>query len=795
MLRRQPGFSLAVALTLALGLGLNATVLGMMDALLLRPFQFRDYERLVVIWETPRGTSERQAVSAANYLDWRAYASSVQHLVAWEGWGATVSGRDEPERVQGFRVSPGFFEVLGIIPAVGRSFRTEEEQPGSDRTIIIGDGLWKRRFGGDPAAVGTRIRLDGESYTLVGIAPPGFDFPTGSQFWSPLAFSSERARDRRNRTLTVLGELAPGTSLADASAELDTIGRRLEQQYPETNKDRGAAVHALSNAFREGGSGAFVGIIQAGAVLVLLIACANLAGLLLARANDRYRELALRAALGAGRMRLVRQLMTETVLLAIGASAVALLLARVGLDVLRSSMPAEVAQHIEGWNNVRLDERLIVAIPALAMVLGLVVGLIPAFAAYRTELTTALKEGERSAPGGAARQRVRQALAAGEIAIAFALLVAAGLVLGGGARLVSQPGGFDAAQLLTFDIALPDTRYSHPDSRRELASTLLARIEAIPAVQRAALASVLPAAGWSPTVDFVVEENPNPDPARQPRAGFRAVSAGYFEAMRIPIVAGRTFSSVDREESQQVAIVSASLAAQVWPGREAVGRRLRVDPASDWLTIVGVAGDVTMYNWWDGIDVAALYVPLRQAPPASSLSAAVRTRGEPAAFSAQVRAAVASVDPLLAIHGVRTMEEAIVASTFGLRFLATLMGICGGIALLLSFVGIYSMMAYAVSHRMHEFGVRMALGATSRDVLGLTLKQTAVLTAAGLLVGIVVAIVLGGLMSSALFGLISLDARAFTVVTIALGGISLLAAYMPVRRALRLDPSSILRAN
>jgi hypothetical protein len=265
--------------------------------------------------------------------------------------------------------------------------------------------------------------------------------------------------------------------------------------------------------------------------------------------------------------------------------------------------------------------------------------------------------------------------------------------------------------------------------------------------------------------------------------------------MRIPIVAGRAFSIVDREESQQVAIVSASLAAQVWPGREPVGRRLRVDPESDWLTIVGVAGDVSMYNWWDGIDVAAVYVPFRQAPPASGLSAAVRTRGEPSAFTAQVRAAVASVDPLLAIHGVRTMEEAIVASTFGLRFLATLMGICGGIALLLSFVGIYSMMAYAVSHRMHEFGVRMALGATSRDVLGLTLKHTAALTAAGLLVGIVAAIVVGGLMSSALFGLISLDARAFTVVTLALAGISLLAAYLPVRRALRLDPSSLLRAN
>jgi putative ABC transport system permease protein len=431
-LRRQPGFSLAVALTLALGLGLNATVLGMMDALLLRPFQFSDYQRLAVAWEAPIGTSEREPVSPANYLDWRNQTRHLQRLVAWEGWGATLTGRDEPERLQGFRVSPGFFEVLGINPAAGRSFAASEEQPGNDRSVVIGDGLWRRRFGGDRGVIGRQVLLDGEAYTVIGIAPAGFEFPVGSQVWAPLAFTPERAADRGRRSLTVLGKLAPGRSLADAQAELDIISRRLAREYPDTNRERGVSLRTLSTAFREDSSGSLVGILQLGAGLVLLIACANLAGLLLARAHDRQREIAVRTALGAGRTRIVRQLVSETVLLGLVASALALVLAQIGLDVLRASMPPEIAQHIEGWNNVRLDTRLVLVIPVLAIGLGLLVGLIPAMSASRAVLTDALKEGDRGAAGGFRRQRIRQALVVAEIAFALALLVASGLALNGG---------------------------------------------------------------------------------------------------------------------------------------------------------------------------------------------------------------------------------------------------------------------------------------------------------------------------------------------------------------------------
>jgi putative ABC transport system permease protein len=593
----------------------------------------------------------------------------------------------------------------------------------------------------------------------------------------------------------VLGKLARDASLADAQAELDLISRRLEAQYPDTHRGRGSSVRTLSTAFREDSAGSFVGILQAAAGFVLLIACANLTGLFLARANDRQREVAVRTALGASRMRIARQLVTETVLLAVVASVLALLFARVGLETLRSSMPSDMAQHIEGWSNVRLDSRMVLAIPALAIGLGLILGLIPAFAASRGATAGALKEGGRGAVGGAKRQRIRQSLVVAEIALALALLVAAGLALAGGTRLANQAGGFDPQRLLTFDLPLPDTKYDAPQPRGVLATNLLERIEAVPGVSGAALASVLPAAGWSPSIPFVVEDDPLPDPARHPRAGFRVVSPGFFEAMRIPIVRGRSLTVADREDAPPVALISAALAERFWPGRDPIGRRMRLDDASNaWVTVVGVAGNVTMYNWWDGVDLTAVYVPLHQAPPTGGLSAVVRTHGEPAALTSVIREAVGSVDPLLAVHGVRTMQEAIVASTFGLHFLGTLMGICGGFAVVLSMVGVYSMMAYAVAHRMHEFGVRMALGATPGDVLRLTLKQAGTLTAAGLALGLGLAALLGQLMSSSLSGIIALDATTFVGVSLGLAVISCAAAYVPALRSLRADPATVLRA-
>jgi putative ABC transport system permease protein len=791
----QPSFALAVALTLALGLAVNASIFGIMDALLLRPFQFPDYQRIVVLFETRSGSSARDAAAPAIFLNWRDGLKTVEGLAAFELWGATLGGRTEPERLQGFRVSPGFFETLGIRPPLGRTFQPAEDEPGKDRVAIIGDGLWKRRFAGDPSVLGTELLLDGIPHTVVGIAPPGFEFPFATDVWTPLALSPQRAADRRTHSLTVLGKLTAGRTLADAQAELHVVADQIKAQHPDTHASRGATVRTLSTAFREGTVGSLMAVLQIGAGLVLLVACFNLAGLLLARAHDRQRDVAVRSALGASRLRIVRQLAIEVVLLAVIASILALIGAHASLELLRASIPADVARYIEGWNNVRVDSRLFVILPAFSILIGLVVGLVPAWSMSQGNLLNALRDSARGVSGGVRPQRARGMLVVAEIAFSLTLLVASGLAIAAGTRMIEAPSGFDVRSLLAFNVPLPESRYGTDTMKTELAEKLGQQLEAIPAVERAAFANILPASGWSPTRPLSVEDVPVQDDSQRRASGYRAVSAGFFDTMRIPIVSGRGFSSSDREGTQPVAIVSATLAARYWPGRDPIGRRVKVGDARDpWLTIVGVAGDVTMYNWWDGIDFDAVYVPLRQAPPAGAVSVAVRTRGEPLSASAAIRNALTATDPQLAIDNLRTMEQAIAGSTFGLGFMAYLMAICGAIALLLAAVGLYSLMAYAVSQRRHEFGVRMALGASAGDVLRLSMRHAGGLTAAGLLIGMVLAALLGQLMSTAFFGVVRLDLATFAGVAGGLAIVALAAGYIPALRSARVDPATVLRS-
>jgi putative ABC transport system permease protein len=791
----QPGFSLVVALALALGLGINATVFGMMDSILLRPFPFPEYERLVILSEKVRGGSERDAVSAANFLDWRKQSKATEQHAAWEGWDAALTGGEETERLQGARVTPGFFELLGVRPVIGRAFIAEEELPGHERRIVIGDGFWKRRFGANPQIVGTEILIGGEAHRIIGIAPPGFDFPGGTQIWSPLAFTPYRASERARRSLTVAAKLAPGRTVSGAQAEADVISQRLAQEYPDTNRERVVSVETLSAAFRPGIAGPLFWILLASSGVVLLVACMNIGGLLLARGVDRRHELALRTALGANRMRIVRQLVTETVVLGLVSSVFALLLARAGLDVLRAGMPADLASQTAGWNNLRLDSRVIFFIPALSILVGILMGLMPALGAGRHELWNVLKEGGRSNVGGQKRQRARQTLVVAEIACALALLIAAGLTVSSGIGLLNQPGGFDARRLLTLRIPLPENQYQEPESRREFASELLSRLEALPGVEGAAVANVLPAGGSNPLEKLLIEDHPVTDPAKTPRVGYRSVSSGFFETMKIPILRGRPFASSDREQTQPVAIVSAAMAERFWPGRDPIGRRLRIPGVGEqWLTIVGVAGDVSMYNWWAGIDFSAIYVPLRQAPPAAGIQAVIRAQGDPLLLGGPVRAAVRSINPLVAVHKVLTMRQAIEQCQSGLSIVAWLLGLCGAVAGVLSVVGIYSMMSYAMSQRRHEFGVRMALGASSGDVLRLTLGQAVKLTGTGVIAGVLLAIALGRMMAGVL-GVLSLDAQVFLIVALSLAVVGLVAAYVPARKALKVDPVAVLRAD
>jgi putative ABC transport system permease protein len=792
-LRREPSFAFIVTLTLALGIGLNATVFGMMDALLLRPFQFRDYERIVVLREARQGASERETVAPASFLDWRSQARSFEALGAWESWGITLTAGGEAERLQGARVSARFFELLGVEPALGGALAVDERETGNDRRVVLSNGLWKGRFGADPGIIGRQIWLDDEAYVVSGVAPPEFEFPVACEIWAPLTFTPQRAAEREQRTLTVIAKLERGTSLPQARAEMDAIARRLADLYPRSNRDRVVVVEPLSEAFREAITPAIVGILQASVAVVLLVACANLVSLLLARAIDRRRELAMRAALGAGRLRLVRQLVTETVLLGLLSSALALVVARIGIDLLRAMMPAEAARYTEGWYNLRLDTRLVLVTPLLAIGVGLLVGLFPALSASKGNVTDILRDGDRSLSPHFGRPRVRQALVVAEVAFALAVLVAAGLILASGTRLIAQPGGFDPQHLMALEIPVPEKQYSAPESRRELANLLLARIQTVPGVQDAALSNILPASGWSPSTTITAEDQPRADESTAPAVGYQLVSAGYFDAMRIALITGREFSSQDREDSQPVAIISEATANRFWPGANALGRRVRVGDRRVWHTVVGVARNVTMYNWWDGVDFQRVYVPLRQGVAEGALYAAVRTANESAAIAPSLHESIRSVDRHLLAQRVRSMETAIQESSLGLNFLAVLMVVCGGIAGLLALVGIYGMMAYSVSARTHEFGVRIALGGTSGDLVRLTLTQAGRLTAIGLAAGSALALLFGWALKSALFGLVALDGMTFAMVAAGLALVALIAAYLPARRALRLDPAAVLR--
>lgn len=791
---KKPGFSLAVASALGLGIGLNVTVLALMDALLLRPFQFPDYERIAVMREAPRGSTEGEMVAPANFLDWRDAIQSMERVAAWESWDTSMAEDERAEPLVGARVTAGFFEVFGSPPARGRDFAREDEKPGNDRRIVISHGMWQRVFGSDPATIGRQMRLDGEFYTITGIAPKGFSFPSSTELWAPVAFSPERALDREHRNLNVAGKIGVGRTMTEARAEMQLLAQRLEQEHPATNRERGVLVQSMTEAYREQGTGALVGLLHTGAGLVLLVAGANIAGLLLARSLDRRHEFALRAALGASRAQIVRLLVIESVVLGLAASVLALLLASGAVDAMRASMPADMARYIEGWDNLRLSGLVIALMPLFAIGVGLLVGVVPALAASRTAPGEALKSGGRSLAGGRSRQRGRRALVVIEIALALALLVTSALIVAGGRRLVSQPGGFDSERLLAVDVRLPKHDYGEPESKRNLATRLLDVVAPLPAVESVALTSILPASGWNPTSAFVLENEPERELAQRPKAGYRIVSTGYFDTMRIPL-RGRAFSDADREGSMPVAIISATMAKRFWPGQNPVGRRVRMERFGDaWLTIVGVAGDTRMFNWWDGEEnLSALYVPVRQQPFGGVMQLAVRTRTEPTSGTNSVRSALTAVNPLFTLRA-RTMSEAIADSGLGLTYLASMMTVCSGVALLLAAVGIYSVMAYDISQRTHEFGVRMALGATSSRVMGGALRQAGVMTLAGILIGLVLSFALAQAIASAMFGLVSPDASTFVIASATLAAVSLVAAYLPARRATKVDPMTALRA-
>jgi putative ABC transport system permease protein len=790
-LLKRPGLTAAAAMTLALGLGANAAVFGIIDALVIHPYNMPAVDRIVTVSESASaGSGRRETVSPANFLDWRRdLAGTIDHLTGMEWWDVNLVGRDEPERALGFRVSSGFFAAMGIEPVAGRGFRADEETRGRDLVLVLGDGLWKRRFGGDPAIVGRSILANGELRTVVGVMPPGFDFPQAAELWAPLSFDPSAAPTRSDRYLTVVGRLHDGRSFDEASAQLAVEAARLARDFPKDNKDRSARIYPISRGMSDDGTERVLALWQAAALFVLLIACANIANLLLARGSERGREIAVRLALGSSRGRVVRESLVESVMLALLAVPLSLGVSWVFLVVVRSSMPARVMKYVAGWNQMQVTPSLAALTVALAVIAAVAFGLLPALHISRNSVSEALKTDGRGG-AGPGRQRLRRSLVVAEIALVLPLLVAAILSVRSVATLVTGWQGYDPEGVLMLKAALPEARYPDADSRRRFAADALDRISALPTVTTALAANVLPSSDAGSGRYIEIEGRPTVDRLERPLVSYRTVSEEYFSGLRLPVVSGRGFSRADQPSTLHVAVVSESMARKFWPQGGAIGARLRVND-QPWMTVIGICGDV-IHDWFVAKNAPTLYRPLAQAPP-TDMMFAVRAKGDPAAIVPDVRRAIAQVDVAQPIFDVMPMRQAIRERTIGLRFVAGVMATFAVLALVLAVLGLYAVMSYLVAQRVREIGVRIALGASAADVTRLALGQAARLTAVGVGIGFVLAVALSRVMEAGLLGVVTGDLVTPIATAILLALTTLASSYLPARRAAAVDPMVALR--
>jgi putative ABC transport system permease protein len=795
-LRRQPLVTGIVLGTLALGLGANAATFGMIDRLMLRPFAIPGVERLVMAAEieaADRFNEGRESVAPATFIEWRRQTSSLDDLAAFVWSEVNLSDGDRPEVVLSHRVTAAFFPLLGARAASGRLLTPEDELPGRPRVTVISDGLWRHRFDSTPDVIGRTVRLDGDVHEIVGVAAPGFDFPFATQLWTPLRFTAGDATDYRDRYLTVVGALPPGRTLEEAAAEARTVYARQQQQHPEDLKDRAFLLNTFIDGMADAGTPQILLVWQAAAILVLLIGCVNIVNLLLARGAERQRELAVRLAIGAGRARIVRQLLVENLLVALLAVPAALAVAWTGFRLIKSAMPATLVRFLPGWNEMGIDGRLMLVTLAGALAAAVGSGLLPALRASRPGLADTLREGGRSSTAGRGRNRLRRSLVVAQIAVALPLLILSGLSVVGIQRFANGPQGYNPDGVIRLRMRLPSGTYPDTASRRQFVDRLLDAAGRVPGADVVAASSMVPASPTNQSSEVVVEGVPLDPTAPLPMANYRGVSPDYLRAMEIPIEQGRAFTAGDREDTQRVVIVSQSMAQRHWPDTSPIGARLTFDAdRATWFTVVGVAGD-TIDDWFANRRAPTVYVPVTQAR-SGPLFLVARTSGDPALLADGLRDAIATVDPTIAPFDIATGRAAIHQRTTGLRFVAGLMLTFGLLALALAALGIYGVMAHYVAQRRHDIGVRMALGATGGRVLRQTLGEGARLSALGILLGLGIGIGLARVLENALFGIAALEPGLVAAVTAALSIVAITATLVPAHHATRVDPVTALRA-
>ena len=793
-LRRAPATVVAALLALALGIGANSAIFSVVDGVLLEPLPYPEPDRVLLAFESnPALGFPTFSVAGLNFFDWHRESRSFSALAAIDATNVNWTGREQPEALKAARVSADFWRAVGVQKMaggmVGRPFTAAEDTPASRHVAVLADGLWRRRFGADPGVVGRALTLDGEVYTVVGVAPRDLDFPNHRELYLPLAMDPAKV-DRGGHSYLVLGRLAPGVSIERAGSEMSGIAARLARQFPETNEKWDVRLVPLQEqTVKNIRPALLVLVVAVGAVL--LIACLNVANLLLVRMAARERELAVRTALGAGRGRLVRQMLTESVLLAIGGALLGLLLAVWGVRAL----VALGGDKIPRAGAIGVDWKAVAFTLALAVVTGLVFGLIPALQSSGNHLQESLKEGGRAVAGGARGRFARQVLVLAEVAIALVLLVSAGLLIKSFARLHAVDPGFRSEGVLTLDLSPPELKYKDPKKALAFYRDLLARLTSLPGVSQAGSVFPLPLGNSNMILVYAVSDRPFPRRQDAPSAIARWVSPGYFQALSVPLVKGRVFSDRDTERTAPVAVINRHLAQKLWPGGDPIDRRITFDDPRQkdarWMTIVGVVGDVRQQSL--GKDPGdEIYADQLQDPfPAQTL--VVRTAGDPRALAASVRRVVQGIDRDLPIDQVRTMEEVVAASLAPNRFNTVLLSLFAGLALVLAAVGVYGVVSYTVSQRTHEIGIRMALGAQGEDVLGLVLRQGMALVGIGLALGLLAALAATRQLASLVYGVSTNDPWTFASVAVALAAVALAANALPARRATRVDPLVALR--
>ena len=792
-LRRKPAFTLFAVLILGLGIGVNTSIFSAVNAVLLRPLPYSNPDQLVMLYDRNlKGGKTKEPVSPADYIDWTKQAGSFEQIGASRNSTYNLTGSGEPESLIGYRLSANFFQMLGTPALIGRTFLPGE--PDDAFPVVLSYRLWQRRFSGEESIVGKAITLEGKPYTVVGVMPKDFQYPNlDTELWTLLRMTPQVQANRDARLLRVVGRLKPGVTFAQGQAEINSVAARLAESYPASNTGWDVQVIPLHTEF-VGDVSLYMFLLLGAAGLVLLIVCINITSLFLIRAANRQKEIAIRASLGASRRRIIGGLLIEGCLVAFFGGIAGLLLTWRGREALVSFFPQTISNlQIPRVASLPLDGRVFAFMLLLCAITTLIFGLLPAVQSSNPNLQSFMKEGVKGSSGSFSSRRFRNFLIVSEVALAFALMIAAGLLIKSFRQIRQTNLGFDPDRVLTLRVQLPAYKYKEDHQRIDFYNQTLQRVGSLPGVESAGISNYLPLSGWYNTLPFVIEGRPPVPAGQEPEIDHRVISPTYFSAMKVPLIKGRYFTNADNETSMSVIIINDTMARHYWPGEDPVGRRMKVigEHKEDWRTVVGVVGDVKHF----GADTEAkpeMYRPYLQEPQ-PLIGLVVRTTGEPTAIALAVRNAISEVDRDQPVSHVMPLQALVEESVAPRQVSMILLTVLGGVALLLALLGIYGVLSYSITQRTQEIGIRTALGAQQMDVLKLILGQSLKLILIGVVAGVAVAALIIRLFSTLLFGVKATDPWIFVVVTAVLFFTALFASYLPARRASQLDPLRALR--